>query len=95
MLQIKNGRLEGYFYIEFREMMAYVEAHPDLKPFIKFHQVNAHRWINIKDMPVRSTGNAFIEHGPYTLADFDAFYQFVQNNDSEIESADSKMHHCY
>ena len=90
MLQIKNGRLEGCFYIEFGEMMAYVKEHPDLKPFIRFHQVNAHRWITVEDMPIHSTVEAFIKQGPYTMANFDAFYRFAQNKDYGIESTGGK-----
>lgn len=85
MLQIKNGRLNGHLNIDFKDMMAYRDEHPDLKPFIKFHQVNAHRWITIEDMPIRSTVEASIKQGPCTIADFDAFYRFAQNKDYGIE----------
>ena len=85
MLQIKNGRLNGHLNIDFRDMMAYRNQHPDLKPFIKFHQVNAHRWITIEDMPIHSTVEASIKQGPYTIADFDTFYRFAQSKDYGIE----------
>ena len=85
MLQIKHGRLNGYFKMQPAIIGEYVRNHPELKPFVHAHCAGSHLHFSIDDMPVPSTKGYRIEAECITIEKFDIFYALANVRDETQE----------